>query len=285
MLFKKRKIGEILIANKFITSKVLKEALVFQHKSGVGVTEYLIRMGHINEKDLVKSLTQQFRLPFLSLGACMISREVVKMVPPELAKKYLLMPVDKIQDVLSVVMANPFDMVAINVVEKVTGCRVQPFIGIFSDIQNALHTYYNSAVKRPAASRVKMPSYISVDGYEGIDRRRMIRHDAEIDIYFSTSTCYTKAEIINLSLNGVLLICNSKPSMPHTILQIEHPRKLYPDPLLIVARIIRIVPVENYRLEVGIEFAEIINGDAKLIFKYVKGIREYGNSKKMAYKF
>lgn len=285
MLFKKRKIGEILISNNFITGKVLKEALAFQHRFGVGITEYLIRRGHINEKDLVQSLTQQFRIPFLSLGAYMISDEVIKMVPPELAKKHLLIPVDKIQDVLSVVMADPFDIGAIHVIEKVTGCRVQPFIGIFSDIQNALHTYYNIAVKRPAASRVKMPSYISANGYEGIDRRRTIRHDAEIDVYFSTSTCYKKAEIINLSLKGVLLICDANPSTPRTILQLEHPGKLYPNPLVIVARIIRVVPVENYRLKVGIEFAEIINGNVESIFKYVKGIREYGNSKKMAYKF
>ncbi|MCQ9206370.1 MAG: PilZ domain-containing protein [Omnitrophica bacterium] len=285
MSLKKQKIGEILVANNFITDKVLKEALAFQRKSGVRVTEYLIRRGLINEKDLVKSLTQQFGLPFLPLGAYKIPDEVIKMISPELAKKYLVVPIDKIQDVLSVVMANPFDRGAINAVEKATGCWVQRFVGIFSDIQNALHTYYKLAAKKPAASRAKISSYICADGYEGIERRRTIRHDVEIDIYFSTSTCYKKAEMGNLSAKGILLKCNSEPSTPHTILQIEHPRKLYPDPLLILARIIRIIPLENHRFEVGIEFAEIINGDAKSIFKYIKGIKEYGDSKKMAYKF
>ena len=41
------------------------------------------------------------------------------------------MPVDKIKEILTVVMANPLDEEAINEIEKIVGCKVQPIRGHF----------------------------------------------------------------------------------------------------------------------------------------------------------
>ena len=272
MLHKKKKIGEILIANSFITKRVLSEALVYQHKFGIGITEFLIMMGYINEVDLVKALTQQFSLPYLPLEGYVIPQEIIKAVPVEIAKKYLLIPINRVGDVLSVVMADPFDAKAVKQVEKATGCKVEPFIGIFSDIQQALRKHYKIEIKRKPAGKRKMPSYIAIGGYQGLERRRAIRYGAAMDLYFSTATCYKKAELGNFSLNGILFTCSAEPSIPHTVLQIEYPERWDPKPLLILATVVRSVRLSARCISVAVEFKEVINDDVRAVFKYVKGL-------------
>jgi len=263
----KKKIGEILIENGAITDAILNEALSHQRESGTRVTEYLIMNGFINEKDLIKSIVQQFKLPYLPLNMYRIPDRIIELVPAEIAKKYWLLPIDKIENILTVVMANPFDIKAIKELQTATGCIVQPFIGLFSDIQKGLHKYYNVDI---CSLKIKPSIFIDSENYKGIDRRKATRHDAAMDIYLSAQFSYEKGKMKNLSVNGILFESEVVPVGSRVILQIDHPEKPSCDPIIMIARIARVIPRENRMFDIGVELTKVINGDIKTILKYVR---------------
>ena len=98
----RRKIGEILIANGLITKKALDEALAHQKLHGGNVTQYLIAHDYLKEEDLAKCISVQFGYPYLPLRAYDIPANIIKLVPVEIVKKYWLIPVDKIQNIITV---------------------------------------------------------------------------------------------------------------------------------------------------------------------------------------
>jgi peptidoglycan hydrolase CwlO-like protein len=153
---KKKKIGEILIEYKFITKDILNEALEYQKKFGGNITQYLIAYGYINETQLAQCLITQFGVPYLTLKFYDISEEVIKLVPLEIAKEYWLIPIEKKGNYITLVMADPIDTEAINKVQEITGCKVQRFVGILSEIKQALEHYYNVDIKEKGP-RYKTP--------------------------------------------------------------------------------------------------------------------------------
>jgi type IV pilus assembly protein PilB len=58
------------------------------------------------------------------------------------AKQYVLIPIDKIGNNLTIVMSNPLNIQAIEDVELISGCSVQTFVSTSSDIKRAIEKYY-----------------------------------------------------------------------------------------------------------------------------------------------
>ena len=197
----KRKIGEILLEKEFITERVLEEALRLHRESGVSLTEYLIINNHITEIQLAKALAEQFKLPYLSVAAYSIPKEVIELVPVDIAEKYWLIPIDKVKNILTVAMSNPLDMKAIKELEGVTGCVVQPFVSLISDIQSAIKDYYCMVIRtRKEAGRKGN----CLSG--GRTEERRVNKRVKSPIIFHTTLCgLRKQRSINISRDGLLM--------------------------------------------------------------------------------
>lgn len=140
---KKKKIGQILLEYELITEEMLNEALEHQKKFGGGLTQYLLAFGYMTEDDLAQCVSWQFNVAYIPIRTYSIRDETVKLVPVDIAKEYWLIPLDKLGDVVTIVMFDPLNTQAIKKVEKASGCKVQPFIGVLSDIIEAIEQYYN----------------------------------------------------------------------------------------------------------------------------------------------
>ncbi|NQT95321.1 MAG: hypothetical protein HQ572_02620, partial [Candidatus Omnitrophica bacterium] len=116
---KRERIGEILIRNKYINKDMLDEALAYQRMSGCNITDYLLTHGYLNENDLAKCIAEQFRTPYLSLKSYKIPSDIIQTIPVETAEKYWLIPIEKIENSIILVMVNPLNARAIEEVEKI----------------------------------------------------------------------------------------------------------------------------------------------------------------------
>jgi type IV pilus assembly protein PilB len=94
------------------------------------------------EEDVVQALTYQYGFPYLPLANYEIAPEVVATVSLNLCKQYCLIPIDKIGRSLTLAMANPLNVQALEDVEKVTECSVQAFVSTTTEINNAINRYY-----------------------------------------------------------------------------------------------------------------------------------------------
>ena len=80
--------------------------------------------------------------PFLPLGNYDINTEILNLIPARVAKQYLLIPVDKIGNNLTIAMSNPLNVQAVEDVELLSGCSVQIFVSTSSDVKKAIERYY-----------------------------------------------------------------------------------------------------------------------------------------------
>lgn len=171
----KRKIGEILLDNSYVTKEALDKALEYQQKYGTSVTQYLLAYSHIDEAQLAQCLCTQFTIPYLPLKFYEIPEDIIRMIPHDVAEKCLVVPVEKVGDLLTVVMLDPLDTEQLKLIEDATGYTVQPFVGILSEIIAALDRYYKITVPNIAPQGGKKSPFLLIAGaYEGLERRRSI---------------------------------------------------------------------------------------------------------------
>jgi len=139
-----KQLGEILIERGVLTRANLEKILVFQKEKGILFGEALVQMKLGTEEDVMQALTCQYGFPYLPLANYDIAPEVVAIVPGGVCKQYCLVPIDKIGRSLTLAMANPLNVKALEDVEKITGCSVQAFISTGTDINSAINRYYET---------------------------------------------------------------------------------------------------------------------------------------------
>ena len=139
-----KQLGEILVERGVLSRAQLEEVLGFQKEKGILFGEALVQMKMGTEEDVMQALTCQYGFPYLPLANYEIAPEVVATVPRSLCKQYCLIPIDKIGRSLTLAMANPLNVQALEDVEKHTGCSVQSFISTATEVNSAINRYYET---------------------------------------------------------------------------------------------------------------------------------------------
>ena len=147
-----KRIGEILIERGLINTPQLEKALAYQKEHGGLLGQVLVQMGFISEEEVALTLTTQYGFPYLPLDNYEIDGQLATMIPEQLARQYCLMPVDRIGNALTLAMADPSDVKAIEKVEYLTKCVVQTFVSTPSDITKAIERHYKTKNAKPPSA-------------------------------------------------------------------------------------------------------------------------------------
>ncbi len=137
------KLGQILINSNIISEEQLKQALNLQKKEGGRLGTNLVKLGYITEEKLVTFLSKQYGVPAINLSDHKIDQSVIKLIPYEMARKYLIIPVARVGATLTIAMADPSNVFAIDDVKFMTGYNVEVVVSSESSIMNAINTYYS----------------------------------------------------------------------------------------------------------------------------------------------
>ncbi|MDD4953777.1 MAG: hypothetical protein PHG40_02585 [Candidatus Omnitrophica bacterium] len=137
-----KQLGELLVDRGIITQSQLDKALSAQQERGGLIGEILVELGFVKEEDIAQSLTAQYGFPYLPLANYDINTEIISIVPARVARQYLLVPIDKIGNNLTLAMSNPLNIQAIEDIELLTGCSIQTFVSTSADIKKAIEKYY-----------------------------------------------------------------------------------------------------------------------------------------------
>lgn len=146
MKFKKKKVekllGEILVENGIITPEQLQEVLNAQLKERGLIGELIVKHGFASEDEIAQCLSYQYGYPYLPLENYEIPQEVITLVPKHIAQHYCLIPIDKIGNTLTIVMANPLNVEAAEDLEDVTSLEIQIFVSTASNVRSAIERCY-----------------------------------------------------------------------------------------------------------------------------------------------
>ncbi|MBA3071962.1 MAG: type II secretion system protein GspE, partial [Nitrospirae bacterium] len=122
------KLGQLLIASRIITEEQLNEALKLQKKGGGRLETNLVKLGHITEENLLTFLSKQYGMSAIDLAEYKIDTAVLKLITADMAKKHMIMPLTRIGATLTVAMADPSSMFAVDDVKFMTGYNVEVVI-------------------------------------------------------------------------------------------------------------------------------------------------------------
>src|SRR5574340_187195 len=147
------KLGQILIDSGMITEAQLNEALIMQKKSAGRLGTNLEKLVHITEDKLVTFLSKQYGMSAIDLSEYKIDLAVLKLIPAAMAKKYMIMPLTRIGATLTVAMADPSNVFAVDDIKFMTGYNVEVVIATESALINTITTYYGGKGEGIAAAK------------------------------------------------------------------------------------------------------------------------------------
>lgn len=140
----RKRLGEILIEQGSLDQEQLAKALAHQKENGGLIGQILIKLAFVTEEDIVIALATQFNFPYLPIANFEINRKAVESVEEKFARANLVVPIDRIHNVLTVVMADPANENVVRELEAQSGCRVQAFVSTVTEIQQALLKLYGA---------------------------------------------------------------------------------------------------------------------------------------------
>jgi type IV pilus assembly protein PilB len=138
------RLGELLTKASLISQDQLKEALKAQKETGGKLGETLIKLGFVSEEDITECLSQQFGVPSINLAHFEIDASVIKLIPAEVARKYNILPVNKTGATITIAMADPTNVFAMDDIKFMTGYNVEPVVASELGIKAAIDNYYGS---------------------------------------------------------------------------------------------------------------------------------------------
>jgi type IV pilus assembly protein PilB len=155
------KLGELLVEAQIITRQQLEEVLLLQKADGRRLGTLLVESGLVTETQVTQLLSQQLSVPWVSLYHIDFSRQLLNLVPRELAEKYCLVPifvrrVRGLGEALYVAMDDPSDDNAQREIGQFSGLPVRAMIAPPADIRAAIRAYYGKS-ESPAAPSAREP--------------------------------------------------------------------------------------------------------------------------------
>ncbi len=175
------KLGEMLLKEGVITPSQLEEALEYQRVHGGRLGSILIKLGFATEEQVTSILSRQYGYPYINLSKFEIPPKAKDWIPADIARKYLVVPVDRAGSTLTVAMADPTNLYAIEELRFITGMNIQPAVASESAILEALDRLYGS--EHEIQVREEMESIIQEEGILEEEELEMVEEEETLDIH------------------------------------------------------------------------------------------------------
>ena len=138
------RLGELLVTADRISPDQLDEALSSQREHGGRLGTHLIQIGALSEHDLAQFLSEQHGVPSVDVSEVQVDDAVLNLIPRDLCIKYTMIPVSRSGAKVTVAMADPGNVFALDDIKFSTGYNVEPVVATESQLIAAIDRYYGS---------------------------------------------------------------------------------------------------------------------------------------------
>src|SRR5688572_18197118 len=108
-----------------ISVQQLQQAEEEQRKSGARLGSSLIKLGALEESELLGFMSKQYHVPSINLDEFQVDEEIARLVSQDIAKKHMLVPVHRAGSSLVVAMADPSNILAVDEIKFLTNYNVE----------------------------------------------------------------------------------------------------------------------------------------------------------------
>jgi type IV pilus assembly protein PilB len=138
-------LGSMLVAAGKITEEQLGKARELT-KKGEKLASALVNVGALATEDEVSVFVgRQLNIGAMRLSDVELNPEVVKLIPLDIARKFNVIAVSKLNKTLVVAISDPNNIYVLDAIKFITGCHIQPVISPEKSIQQSIDQYYGES--------------------------------------------------------------------------------------------------------------------------------------------
>jgi len=143
----KERLIEVLLSRKLVAKAELDEVVAQQRAQGGSLQKLLVERKLVSETDLLAAISQGLGIPPISLSRMRPDPGLKGLISRELATQYELVPISCIGQTLTVAMADPLNIFALDTLTTMTGLSVNALLATSSDIREAIDHLYGLGVE------------------------------------------------------------------------------------------------------------------------------------------
>ena len=133
-----------LVRDSLVEYETVEKAQEIANAQNINIGQALINSGSLSEEALLKFLEAKLHIPYVNLEDYTLDKECLKYINFSDAQRFRIIPLFKIEDVLTVAMADPLDLFAIDKIVESAGCAIEPVISSESSIVKKIDEYYKT---------------------------------------------------------------------------------------------------------------------------------------------
>jgi type IV pilus assembly protein PilB len=127
-----------------VTPQQLQEALSHQKMNGGKLGKAFVTLGYVKDEEITSLLSRQYGVPSINLDHFEVDPAIIKIIPAETARKYQILPLSRSGATLTIAMADPTNVFAMDDIKFMTGYNVEPVVASESSLEEAIEKYYGS---------------------------------------------------------------------------------------------------------------------------------------------
>ncbi len=135
-----------LVRAGLVPYETIEQAEEIANAQNINIGQALINSGVLTEETLLKFLEAKLHIPYVNLEDYTLDKNCLKFINFSDARKYRIIPLLKIEDTLTVAMADPLDLFAIDKIIETAECSIEPVISSEPSILKKIDEYYKTDI-------------------------------------------------------------------------------------------------------------------------------------------
>jgi len=136
------RLKQSLVNEGLVTKEKLRLAEITAQRKNEPLSKILVKLGFVTEEELVSFIGEKMHVPYMNINNYTIDRGVLDLIPEKIARRYNIIPLFKIENVLTVAMSDPLNIISIDDISAVAGCKVEAAIASNDSINVAIDQWY-----------------------------------------------------------------------------------------------------------------------------------------------
>ncbi|MBI3252084.1 MAG: Flp pilus assembly complex ATPase component TadA [Candidatus Omnitrophica bacterium] len=138
----RERLTALLVKGNILTQEKLDEALKIQKQRKERIGELLVKLGYISPDNLIEVLSAELGIPAIHIHRYKPSAKALSLIPRKMAELYNLVPVSVFGNTLTIAMADPMNIEALDDVRRLTQMETRTLIAQDKEIREAIEQYY-----------------------------------------------------------------------------------------------------------------------------------------------
>ncbi|MCZ6580391.1 MAG: hypothetical protein O6840_02030, partial [Nitrospirae bacterium] len=148
----RERIGKLLLEAGLISDQQLQKALDTQRQTKARLGSVLVRQRAISDGTLLQFLGHQYGVPIVEQFPHQPGPELAQLVPCDLAREFLVAPLQRIGTRVTLAMVDPSNVGLIDELKFRTGCHIVPMVALESLVLERIRLLYDDDLRAQAVS-------------------------------------------------------------------------------------------------------------------------------------